>query len=439
VPSAVAIHDGKVIVGEGARRLLARAAELGLEREKSLFLECKNDMGIQRTYHRAPEGFRCAAEIGAKVLSFLKEAAGLQNPTPVDRTVVTVPASFQAAQRLDTVKAASLAGIPVSGGDLLDEPIAAFIDYLLCRPGELAEALKRPKKLLVFDFGGGTCDVAVLQLDRRDGGGLQVSPLAVSRYHRLGGGDLDRAIVFEVLLPQLLEQNKLGPHDLTYEDKKHFVEPACLAIAEALKIGLCAEICRLDSFGQYTDADKTTIVKRQPGLHVCPVGHRTLQLQSPGLSAAQFESLLEPFLEKDLLYARETEYRLVCSIFAPIQDALDRCRLEPQDLDFVLLAGGSSLIPQVARAVARHFPASRCLSYPDRDSLQLAVARGAAWHSLALALFGRSFFQIVTPDRIAIRTSSGAFELIPKGLRFPFRTARRLGEDYRSPFPPPHC
>ncbi len=178
VPSAVAIHDGKMIVGEGAKRLLARAAELGLERDKTLFLECKNDMGVRRTYHKAPGGFRSAAEIGSKVLSFLKESATTQDPTPAARTVVTVPASFQAAQRLDTVKAAKLAGISISGGDLLDEPIAAFIDYLMSNPGEITNSLQTPKKLLVFDFGGGTCDVAILQLGRHDSGSLQVSPLA---------------------------------------------------------------------------------------------------------------------------------------------------------------------------------------------------------------------------------------------------------------------
>jgi molecular chaperone DnaK (HSP70) len=420
VPSAVAIHDGKMIVGEGAKRLLARAAELGLERDKTLFLECKNDMGVRRTYHKAPGGFRSAAEIGSKVLSFLKEAATVQDPTPATRTVVTVPASFQAAQRLDTVKAAKLAGISISGGDLLDEPIAAFIDYLMSNPGEIAMSLKTPKKLLVFDFGGGTCDVAILQLGRHASGNLQVSPLAVSRYHRLGGGDIDRAIVFDVLLPQIMEQNGLKPHDLSFEDKKNFIEPAYLAVAEALKIGLCTEINRLDSFGQYADADKATLVKKQPGLHACQLNGRTLQLHSPSLTAAQFEKLLTPFLERELLYARETEYRLTCSIFAPVQDALDRCGLAPEDLDFILLVGGSSLIPQVAKAVARFFPKGRSLTYADRESLQVAIARGAAWHSLALALFGRCVFQVATHDRIAIRTSSGAHELVPKGSPLPF-------------------
>ena len=130
VPSVVAIHDGKVMVGEGAKRLRARAPELGLRQNQNLFYECKNDIGIQKTYHRAPEGFRSAAEIGGKVLEFLYHAALEYDPTPVQRVVVTVPASFQGAQRIDTVKAAGLANLQLTGGALLDEPVAAFLDYV---------------------------------------------------------------------------------------------------------------------------------------------------------------------------------------------------------------------------------------------------------------------------------------------------------------------
>jgi hypothetical protein len=64
VPSFVARHDGRVWVGEGARRL--RAAEPGLERNERIFWECKNDIGLARTYHRAPSGFRTAAARGGR-------------------------------------------------------------------------------------------------------------------------------------------------------------------------------------------------------------------------------------------------------------------------------------------------------------------------------------------------------------------------------------
>ena len=120
VPSVVALHQGNVYTGEGAKRLRARAADLGLEEARNLFCECKNDIGIKRTYHRAPRGFQWAAEVGGHVLRFLKDSATSESLVPVDRVVVTVPASFQAAQRHDTLKAAELAGIPLGSGDLLD-------------------------------------------------------------------------------------------------------------------------------------------------------------------------------------------------------------------------------------------------------------------------------------------------------------------------------
>ncbi|MGC9329266.1 MAG: Hsp70 family protein, partial [Candidatus Hinthialibacter sp.] len=151
-------------------------------------------------------------------VSFLKESVQQDEANPASRFVVTVTASFQAAQRLDTMKAAELAGISLTGGDLMDEPIAAFFDYLMSHAQNFSPKLERPKNLLVFDFGGGTCDVAVfrLQLDaiRKN---ISISPLAVSRYHRLGGGDIDRAILYEVLVPQIIEQNGLSSSDLTYD------------------------------------------------------------------------------------------------------------------------------------------------------------------------------------------------------------------------------
>ncbi|HRY45708.1 MAG TPA: hypothetical protein P5164_17390, partial [Thermoanaerobaculia bacterium] len=64
VPSVVAIHRGKTWVGEGAKRLRARAGELGLSPNRDLFWDTKNDIGVRKTYHRAPEGCRNASEIG---------------------------------------------------------------------------------------------------------------------------------------------------------------------------------------------------------------------------------------------------------------------------------------------------------------------------------------------------------------------------------------
>lgn len=421
VPSVVAIHGGKVWVGEGAKRLRARAPELGLKQNENLFFECKNEIGNQKTYHRAPEGFRSAAEIGGKVLQFLYEAALNDNDLPLARSVVTtVPASFQTAQRRDTIKAAELAGIKVQGGDLLDEPVAAFLDYLFEHGADLAPELREPKRLVVFDFGGGTCDVAVFRLRAVRGGPLLTESLAVSRYHRLGGGDIDKAIVYEVLLPQLCAQNEISQHDLGYEDKKIFIEPAYLGVAEALKISLCTEISRLIKFNQYEGRDKEAVSAKLPGVYSCQFRGRSLALKAPKLTAAEFEKLLGPFLDRDMLFARETEYRMTQSIFAPLTDALDRSGLDRETVDWCLLVGGSSLIPQIIRAVKEFMPQARLLTYQDRESIQTAVARGAAYHALSLALFGRGMVQPVCHDRIAIRTKSGVVELIPKGVSLPF-------------------
>jgi len=421
VPSVVAIHDGKVFIGEGAKRLRAEAPAKGLAVHRNLFYECKNDMGIKKSYPRAPEGFRSAPEIAGKILRFLYEAAVAEDATPVERVVVTVPASFQAAQRSDTLDAAGLAGLSLTGGDLLDEPLAAFLDYIFSYEHETVVQPGEDRHLVVFDFGGGTCDVAVFRLRAGNADGCwQIATLAVSRYHRLGGSDIDRAIVHEVLIPELLRQNGLGTFDLGWHQKKNIIEPALLGVAEALKIGLSQEISRLASFGKYTTANKDVVVSSYPGTTKIKLGKEILVLRNPSLSAAQFETLLKPFLDRDLLYARETEYRMTCSVFAPLEDAVEKSGLDAAQIDYCLMAGGSSFIPQVLWAVKDYFPAAEILTYPDWEAWQTSVARGAAYHALALAVRGKGFLQPVCPEDVAIRTEKGLQVLVPRGTPLPY-------------------
>lgn len=420
VPSVVALYGGREIIGEGAKRLRARLTEAGLVQNVDLFYECKNDIGIRKTYHRAAEGYRNATEISGHVLRFLHQAA-LEEEPAVDRVVVTVPASFQAAQRNDTLEAARLAGIEVQNGDLLDEPVAAFIDYVIRAPESFDIGSDETKRLLVFDFGGGTCDVAAFILSRaKSTARVEISPLVVSRYHRLGGCDIDIAILHEELIPQIVEQNNIDPFSLGFNDKKRFIEPSFIGIAESLKTGLCREISRLVKFGKYDSINKAELIKNQPGQYSCLIANgNEVRLRSPKLSAERFEELLEPFLDTDLLYARETEYRSTCSIFAPIQDALDRGDLEAKDVDYCLLVGGSCLIPQVERAIGAYFSNAKLLTYPDPDSIQTAVARGASYHALSMAIYGKGIIQPVCNDTIAVMTSGGPIDLIPKGTALP--------------------
>ncbi len=422
VPSVLAVRpSGEHWVGEGAKRLRTRPQENSLVVERTLFFETKNDMGLRKSYYRATEEYNHAHKIAGHVLKCLTLAAEENTGAAADRIVVTVPASFQLNQRRDTLKATALAGIQLGDHDLLDEPTAALLDYVFTHPREDLVAAGRPSKGVIFDFGGGTSDVSVVEIEpSRSEMNFRISPLAVSRYHRLGGGDLDAAIVYEHLLPALIEENGLGDYELKWEEKKRALEPQLLGTAEALKLALCSEIDRLEKFGRYDGADKTLIVAKQPPLS-CALGKRELTLSRPSLSAAEWETILEPFLDRDHLYTRETEYRLTQSVFAPLQDALDRARLKPKEVSFCLLVGGSTLIPQVRNAISEYFKQAHTVTFADNLAVQTAVARGAAWHAFFLAATGKPIVQPVVGDSIAILTGEGEpYQLIAAGTAIPF-------------------
>jgi len=193
-----------------------------------------------------------------------------------------------------------------------------------------------------------------------------------------------------------------------------------MGVAEQLKIKICDEVRKLQGFGRYDEADRSEIIVKQPGTINMNVAGKALKLSSPTLSAAQFENALAPFLDRDLLYARETEYRLTCSIFAPLQDALDRASFTPRTVDLCLMVGGSSLIPQVSQALDEYFPNAQILTYRDKESVMTCVSRGAARHALALATTGSGLITPVCHDDIGIRTVEGAVTLVREGTTLPF-------------------
>ena len=419
VPSMVAVVNGAPVVGEGAKLLRPQLQRHGLEERRSLFWDCKNDIGTRRTYHRAPEGYQTPRDIAAHVLRHLVKSAQDEDGQPVNAAVVTTPASFQAAQRNDTLTAARLAGLEVSDhGGLLDEPTAAYIAYMVNEGQRVAAGFDRPVNLVVFDFGGGTCDVALFRLlPPRAGESATIASLSVSRYCRLGGGDIDRAIVVEALLPQLMDQNGLDAGALDFDDKDRFVIPSLLGLAESLKVGLCSEIVRRQRLGRDLDG----LVRTSPGSYPCTLrSGRALLLTAPVLSAERLDGVLTPFLDEDILAPHESEYYTACSIFAPLHDALARASLHQNDVDLCLAVGGSSLIPQVAKAVEGYLPNAELLRYDNAEDMQTAVARGAALQALSLNLYGRGIFRAVTGDAICIRTGRGPLTLVEQGAELPF-------------------
>lgn len=420
LPSIVAIYQGREFVGQGAKDLRALMADTskGINRNVNLFHDCKNEIGTKRTYSNAPEGYRSPTDIAARILGYLRrEGIG---EAAQGNVVVTVPASFQAAQRAETALACMSAGLDVSGGRLLDEPVAAFIDYAYRYDRSLLESMTGKKNLLVFDFGGGTCDIALFGLAHTKANApVQVTTRSVSRFHRLGGGDIDLAILHRVLVPQLCKENGISEFDLSFQEKTKVITPALIAVAEALKIQICNEIWRLQQFGKLDSTPRVDIVARQAAQVSMRQGDRTLTLSKATLTAAQFDDVLAPFQNTKHLFARSTEYRLENSIFAPVADALERAQIEPAEIDFVLAVGGSSLIPLVMDALRGYFPRARMLQYEDRKDAQLAVARGASLHALALATSGRGIIAPVVQDDIYLVTKQGDLKLVAQGAALP--------------------
>lgn len=421
VPSVVASYGGQLWVGEGARGLRALAGDpsKNIVRYRSLFYECKNEIGTSRSY-AGELGIQSPVDVAAQVLRSISEAGIPEGDE--DKVVVTVPASFQMQQRLDTLKACERAGLRLDAGRLMDEPCAAFVDYMVRRGTELGE-LTEPRNLLVIDFGGGTCDVAVFQVQRSGVGPIRMRSMAVSRYHRLGGADIDLAIVHKVLMPALRRECGLSEFDVDFEEVQARFVPALQPVAEALKIQISNEMWRREAFGQSQEQVNAAIARFPQATSIISkkLG-KTLSLSPDAstLSGEQFLEVLDPFLTADRLAPAQFEYRLECSMFAPVMDAIDRAGLEPAEMHYVLSVGGSALLPPVDRALREAFTGCIHLRFQDRTEFQYAIARGAAVQAWHLAAHGVGLIQPVAQEDILLAVAGGELPLVKAGTVLPF-------------------
>lgn len=129
---------------------------------------------------------------------------------------ISIPASFEANQRRDLKEALDFANIPFQDNLFIDEPNAAFLSYLIeANSNNLHNyniPADSPLHILVFDFGAGTCDISILEIGRKNGK-LYSKNVAISKFEQLGGDDIDKQIVRNILFPQLLKQNGLDADD----------------------------------------------------------------------------------------------------------------------------------------------------------------------------------------------------------------------------------
>ncbi len=312
-PSVVGIdNDGNIIVGKEARdQLLLKPADTVIEVKRLMGSGEKVTMG-GKDY--SPE------QISSYIIRYLLDCAGKHLDESIDRAVITVPAYFSDEQRRATVEAGRLAGIKVER--IINEPTAASLDYGI-------EHMTECQNILVYDLGGGTLDVTVLEMFE---GVLEVK--ASSGNNKLGGKDFDRRIM-DYLLDKFTNK---------YDVKVANNLRAMMRLREA------AENCKIALSTHQTYSISLPFFTDFRGSPVSLEEEITIEV---------FEELI-----KDLIESTEKQIKV----------ALTDANLTARDIDLVLLVGGSTRIPYVMDFITRVLTQKpRSLIDPD-----LAVVRGAA-------------------------------------------------------------
>lgn len=290
-PSVVAFtKDGDRIVGQAAKRQAVTNPERTIA-------SIKRHMGTD--YKVNIDGKNLTPqEISAMILRKLREEAEAYLGETVDKAVITVPAYFTDAQRQATKDAGTIAGLEVLR--IINEPTAAAVAYGLDKEQE--------QTVLVFDLGGGTFDVSILELDEG-----YIGVKATSGNNRLGGDDFDQRIT-DYLVQEFKKDTgiDLSQDKMAMQRLKEAAEKAKIELSGLLQTNI-----------------------NLPFISATSAGPAHLDIT---LTRAKFNELTADLVEKTL---------------EPIRQSLADANLKPEDVDRVLLVGGSTRIPAVQEAIER--------------------------------------------------------------------------------------
>lgn len=374
-------HGYEPLVGDFAKNQYALRPHLVA---KSI----KSQMGRAHAEGLADEIMdKTPAQVSARILQHMLREASKIYRTEIKDAVITVPANFDSVMCQATRDAAALAGIQVTNKDgseravLLSEPNAVIYDLInQVQNGEISNHiidLNSEKNVLVFDLGGGTLDITMHKIKRREDcpDVLKVDEIATNRYTLLGGDDFDQAIA-NVMFEHYQRQYATYPEVVRkLQQEKKAIMPQLLNYAEELKLEL-SERQRADS--DYAAADDFSWYdeKFDVGGNMGGIGYS----YDDSFTQEDVEKILQPFMGQSLQFA---DYKKIDSlqdtknIIYPILDVLQKSAAKlagEVKVDAVIVNGGMSKFYMVINRLCEFFGLEPIVALdPDQ-----AVARGAA-------------------------------------------------------------